>query len=613
MDNVLSSLAFLDAKHDFQDYAEMYRSSILDSLPGAIVDIKDEEQALMEAAEYSESLQCVEASRPNEVFQLLGGSPSRPVGIVCDALFCGDIITILKQNTIGQVYYILNREVLNDPGRHSIPAESRSLYVARDTDNRPILYDRHTDQSNSLYSLFDVRLEYDQNTVTCTTSYNGSDVEVAQESSNNEVSSVLETIVLAPNTQTIQSAFLRKRAGDWLQVLSCIDDTRVYTVNGQSKNLKDCAVYFCTSDRIAFAFALYNNINSILKRDNTFIMYKSRGRRAAKPSHLSGQPLFFYRREHADEYASVLKDGLETYNAIKQDFTSKISGVSDISSLDELKRILVVAMRYYDLLSQYNAGVVYDIQKFVDNPMDPYFEEGRYYASVNYAIDHNFDEIMRKKKHLSPYDFSEEEKFYRTFSFQNVSLDSPDILYGCSIFRCMLRFEELHSFVHDAMNKVIELTNYDVHVIALYSRIVESRNMSGRDEHLQTGGYRSSTDVLTRLGNYLTYHLVNPGIVPHSMVLGPSNFTINHKTVCRDFTEWLVYKKGIVPKGYPAYVNYVNSYYEPGEGPMEDMAQFLKRLVRPLRNKTIKHKHNHKLPAYVVARRKKSVRRRRRA
>jgi hypothetical protein len=97
MENVLTSLAFYDAKHDFGDYAEMYRSEIAESLPGKIFEISGEEKALSDASTYAETIQPLEGITPNDLFLSLGGTASTPVAIVCDASFCSYLVDLLKK------------------------------------------------------------------------------------------------------------------------------------------------------------------------------------------------------------------------------------------------------------------------------------------------------------------------------------------------------------------------------------------------------------------------------------------------------------------------------------------------------------------------------------
>ena len=50
MDHVLASLAYFDAVHDFGTVARTFKNDILSSLPGEVIEMKDEEDALDKAA-----------------------------------------------------------------------------------------------------------------------------------------------------------------------------------------------------------------------------------------------------------------------------------------------------------------------------------------------------------------------------------------------------------------------------------------------------------------------------------------------------------------------------------------------------------------------------------
>ena len=91
MEHILATLAYCDAIHDFGAVARTFKPDIAASLPGEITELTGEEEALDKAAMYSETLAHIGAEIPDEIFQNLGGTSTRPVAIVCDSSFCADL------------------------------------------------------------------------------------------------------------------------------------------------------------------------------------------------------------------------------------------------------------------------------------------------------------------------------------------------------------------------------------------------------------------------------------------------------------------------------------------------------------------------------------------
>jgi hypothetical protein len=213
MENLLSSLAFFDAKHDFKHVAEMHRSIIAESLPGKIFDFPNEEYVLDEAGRFAETIAPLTGNTPNELFTSLGGTSTTPVAIVCDASFCSFLIKLLQKNTIGKVYYVINREVLNDPAPTSVPKEDEALLLVKDVDTKTVEYDKYESgdflESPRLISKLKVELKIEDGKVITTTKIDSNDVEITTSSMENEISSILYKIIDVNKTLLIQSAFKR--------------------------------------------------------------------------------------------------------------------------------------------------------------------------------------------------------------------------------------------------------------------------------------------------------------------------------------------------------------------------------------------------------------------
>lgn len=121
---VLSSLAMVDARHDFDEVATQFYSLLQESLPGPVEFLHDEDDALEFASRISgRSLveipyndKTPENNDFDAIFTELGGSSSQLIAILCDASMCADFVRRLTKNSKGRVYYVQNREQENDGG-----------------------------------------------------------------------------------------------------------------------------------------------------------------------------------------------------------------------------------------------------------------------------------------------------------------------------------------------------------------------------------------------------------------------------------------------------------------------------------------------------------------
>jgi len=111
----LSSLAMIDAIHDFNNIAKKYYDIIIESLPGYVEYLRDEDDAL-KYVHADGKMSPLSITSPNESFRQLGGSNRKGVFILCDASFCVPLAVHLSKNTIGTFALIRNREERNDCG-----------------------------------------------------------------------------------------------------------------------------------------------------------------------------------------------------------------------------------------------------------------------------------------------------------------------------------------------------------------------------------------------------------------------------------------------------------------------------------------------------------------
>ena len=585
MENLLTSLAFCDAKHDFGDYAEMFRSEIADSLPGRIFEIGGEEEALSGASTYAETIKPLEGITPNDLFLSLGGSAITPVAIVCDASFCSYLIKLLKKNTIGQVYFVLNREVLNDPASTGMPDEGGALFIARDIDTKPIVYKKYTSDDivkyPSLHSNFEFELAFNaKGKVITKTIQNRGDIEITEGSVPNEVGEVLCTIFDKYNKVYTQSAFTRKRAGDWLQVLSCLDTKRVYLINKIPKNLKGCKIYFCSSDRVAISFALYNDISCLLKRDNLYFVYNSNRLPNMNMSSLIEELTEL--RANASTLVPHLSECVSTLESLISDWESIMLEIKTASSFEQIKKLTTVALHYNALRGRYSNIIIELIKRFIANPNDRYFDT-EYHATNNLtsAIEY-IGNIVRSYKYLNVYDTNAEEKYYGLFDFGNTDPTKFDMVCGSSLMTLLLHscIPELVNFALDAMEKIIELSDHNVELTTLYTIVTEVNHSYIKTTlgSSQRGGAMSLTRAsLQWIGDYLAYwQFPGKDRIGTIYLSEYHNLTTGFRQSNDTALEYLVYEKNIVPKKYNEYLAFMNSFYPPGEAPRQKIADFLK-------------------------------------
>jgi hypothetical protein len=586
MENVLTSLAFFDAKHDFDDYAEMYRSEIADSLPGKIFEIASEEEALHGASKYAETIKPLEGVTPNELFISLGGSATIPVAIVCDASFCSYLIKLLQMNTIGKVYFVLNREVLNDPASTGIPVEGGALSIAHDIQSKPVKYNEYASdnivRTPNLHSKFKIELEFNtKGKVITKTLLDGRKVEITEGSVPNEIGSILSDIFDKNNTLLTQSAFTRKRAGDWLQALSCLDTKRLYLINNVPKNLKGCKIYFCSSDRVAISFALYNDISCLLKRDSLYFVYDSI--KLPSMDNYGLKKKLKGLRANVSTVIPHLSECVSTIEMLKEEWKTILLEIKAATSFEQVKKLTTVGFHYRSLCDRYSNEFIEDIKRFIANPYDSMFDE-EYHTTNNMISEIVYiDKVVKSYRYLNVYDTTVEEKYYGLFDFGNNDPTKFDMVCGGSLMTLLLHscIPELVNFALDAMEKIIELSDHNVELTTLYTLVIEVNH-----DYIETtlgvsqrgGALSTSPATLQWIGDYLAHwQFPGKGGVGTIYLSEYHNLTTGFRQSNDVILEYLVYEKQIVPKKYNEYLAFMNSFYPPGEGPRQKIADFLKR------------------------------------
>jgi hypothetical protein len=590
MENFLTSLAFLDSKHDFgADYAKSYKHIIQTSLPGKIMNIKDEEEALDIASKYCETIDHV-GTNPNQIFTNMGGSDTTPIGIVCDSSFCVDIVNELKKNTIGNVYYIINREIIMDPGNNKgMDDDSHNFFVAKDVDTKTIKYSKYIRSNNyayahtDLHSLFDISIEntliHSNQQFILKTFLNNILLEKIKTKKQNTITNVKRKIATNRNNHDIiNSCFLRKRAGDWLQILSCLDKDRKYLINGNVKNLTDCILYFCSADRVAIAFALCCGINCILFRNNDFYMYSAN--EIEVPSHrMSTFELFnYYKTVKLSETVELLNTGLQEFNRLRNEWKEKLNTITSVKSCNEIKELIYLAFHYDELFGHFGSYAIMEIvNEFVKNPNSNIFDSDHSYCSIIIDSIKKFPLAIRRHMHMNPFEISPREKYYNKFKFENISLESFDLMYGCDLMENLIFNDEMKEFTSNAIHRLIEITGFNKHVMTLYSIFCEKNKLTNTIQY--GGGYKPSSSDIQEIANYITKYLLSPKKVTDLYVGEFSVVSLCLDVLGEELMEFILYEKGITSPDYIKYVEYVNS--EPdsddGIGRLHDTELFLKR------------------------------------
>lgn len=583
MENLLTSLAFFDTKHDFDDYAEMFRFEIADSLPGKIFDFPNEEYVLDIASKYAETIKLLEGNTPNELFTALGGTAMTPVAIVCDASFCSSLINLLKRNIIGHVYYVLNREVLNDPAPTAVPKEEGSLLVARDIDRKSVKYfeympDDYLD-TPSLHSDLKFVMDFIDGKVVTKTFMDNTKIETTEGSEPNEIGNVLYEIFDKNNTLVTQSAFTRKRAGDWLQALSCMDTERLYSINEVPKNLKGSKLYFCSSDRVAISFALYSDINCILKRDNLYFVYHSK--HLSSMSHPIREERFKQLCKDAGTLVPVLTDCVSTLEELMKTWATLLLDIKDVKSFEQIKRLTTVAFHYQSLVGRYSEDDLEEIKLFIANPYDSYFYDYRRRDSVTDTIRY-ISKNVRIYKHLNVYDTTVEEEYYGLFDFSNTDPEKFDMVCGSSLMTLLMHscLPELVTFALIAMEKIIELSDHNIELTTLYTLVIETNKkyLKYAPDYVQKGGALNVTRASMQwIGDYLaSWQIPGKGGVGTIHLSEQDNLTTSFRVNNDIILEYLMLEKGIIPKNYKEYLENMAAFYPHGEWPRQHLLDFFK-------------------------------------
>jgi hypothetical protein len=491
--HILSSLAMADARHDFKHLATQFHSLLQESLPGTAEYIPDEDATLQYIINIRNPTLTIkpydnnntEYNDYNEIYKILTNSISKSLAILCDASMCADFVRQLSKNTIGNVYYINNREQENDGGPNiSDPDKIKEFNIITDATKGNIYYYSYKNTNNYFHkfgSIYDLSLSLTQLSVSdkrLTSNYNFKDNKTPALSPKLDdlLTMHYEDMLEEDTLRSIHDIFIQKRSGDFLQVLSCFQKERLYKIDSVVKNLKDCEVYFCSTDRIAIAYAIYLGINCIRKVLTPTIseMRIYSNTNTVKSMNIIAE--FNSHMLHKESILQLFQDGLRIYTRLEKQFKVGYNKIHDAISINEIKECVANALYYYELQNAY--GNTYYIQL-----VELYIKDSSKITSeidkkgINDAIQifTKYNSIFKDNTYTNVI----KDKYYPEFDPTNFIVKktkhknaySYNVMYGQSILYLlyMSEIKELKSFVQNCIGKITDLIdNDDLHIVYSY-------------------------------------------------------------------------------------------------------------------------------------------------
>jgi len=362
--------------------------------------------------------------------------------------------------------------------------------------------------------------------------------------------------------------------------------------------LNGCKIFFCSSDRAAISFALYNDISCLLKRDNLYFVYHSTHNRTMDS--FGNREKFEALCKEAPVIIPTLIECVTTLESLGTEWKSLLLGIKDATNFEKIKELTTVAMHYHAMRGRYTDIKMEDFKRFIENPHDPHFD--------NYHSSHNLmnalkeiSKVVRSYKYLNKYETRADEKHYGLFDFGNTDSSKFDMVCGLSLMTLFINSckPELVTFALDAIDKIIELSDYNVELITLYTLAIEL-NRDTIEKY--TGGYRQvgGSVAMTRasmqwIGDYLASWQM-PGIGAYGTIYlsAHHNITLMSRTRSDEILQHLMYKKRIIPKNYKEYLEDMKSFYPDGDWPRQHVLDFLKTnlLKRNSLRKNISRRNN---------------------
>ncbi len=564
-------MAYADAIHDFSKWIRIsnFKQILDDSLPGVITDppLTDMETNILRNAVAVYPMSRLRGSA-NELFRQLGGTSSTPIAIVCDSTGPSTLIQELNRVTDGQVFFIKNREVFNDPGKSL-------THVLRTTPNFRVLYDafpgkmvypRYTERSSKhiLHSTFDVELYLQNKNTTCVMKHEGVVIEVENTNTTNSVNKIVGRIedvydftrnaVKHPehlHTRIIQSCFLRKRAGDWLQILSTFDKRRPYIdANGTPTSIENAIVYFCSHDRLAVAVALHYNANCIYYQSShsEMRMFEPTARMLPPYIELS----HFTDPVRIADAKQTIQNGFDTMKMIDEMFIPILTGVTEPT----LHSAIDAALQYRAALNDFLTLHTYSTmaKAYLENHTQALFES----TDAKQIITQCVQSVKELSTKYMGYDIESRRIPDARLREMELTFEGPDsqkdLFYGGSLFALLLNtnFPIFREFVYRAIDI---LSGCDNILVKSYYSVFSS--MYGFDGPQSGGGILQSR--FQQLGELLLLQLTRHPYNTQSIYISATHYIeLDDDGLCRRMLEFLL-TQGIVIPAYISYKNHIPS------------------------------------------------------
>lgn len=310
--------------------------------------------------------------------------------------------------------------------------------------------------------------------------------------------------------------FIRKRSGDFLQVLSCKQKDRMYKIESTVKSLEDCIVYFCSSDRVAIAYSLYLGINCIRKVSSAIQMYRNF---SETPTVNPSIQKFKDNLLRKNEIIELFNTGLATFAALETEFVSEMDKIAKADSVEKIKDCVKYAMFYYQMTDCYDiSSSISYIRRFMDstqndNPTDSitYMD---YIRMINQIVDHFtyanslFDNRSFERKILDKLFPGFDPTTYYITKTKSSNAFHYGVIYGQSVLYMLYQSdnEKLMNFVRNCVDAIMNVVD-DPNLHVAYSYFADRIDLlTNREEAVSGGGLiHYSKDALLKYCEYLDW------------------------------------------------------------------------------------------------------------
>lgn len=297
----------------------------------------------------------------------------------------------------------------------------------------------------------------------------------------------------------------------------------------------------------------------------------------------------YYRDNKLEESISILKEGMNEYEKLKSEWSTILSTVDSVGSLERLKELIALALHYCTLVDLATGA---DVETFIKNPYDAIFSDSRTMSSACWVVSNRIKEFptkIRRLRYLNKFKLSEKDLHFDKFNF-DASLESRDMMYGCKLFDTLLTYpgsdEITRKFVVNCIERILLLTNNDENLSAMYSIYIDVKNLydqRGGGSDVRVSKFNSTPNAaIVRIGDYIVDKMMGSYSSYQIIVSEIHPYTVCFCDIGESMIEHLIYKKNIIPKRYIEYLKESNKEYEVDgeEGPYHEMIQFLKRKNR---------------------------------